>query len=114
MTSNGNIYLLQYASFINEEVLKENIKKLDYYLIYELDNKYYVYIGAYTNLDTALKMQKYFEEKEIYTYLKNDYLSDDKAINEIDKYDVKILKEDDREKINNLNKNVINFLKTNF
>lgn len=114
MTSSGNIYLLQYASFINEDVMKENIKKLDYYLVYEVDNKYYVYLGVYTNLDTALKVQKILEEKEIHTYLKNDYLSDSKIIDEINKYDEMILKEDNREKISEMNKQVINFLKMNF
>ena len=72
MTSSGNIYLLQYGSYINKDVMKENIKELEDYIVYEHDNKYYVHLGAFTNIDTARKMQKYFEDINIYTYIKND------------------------------------------
>ena len=111
MISNGNIYLLQYASFINKDVMNENIKKLDDYIIYEHDDKYYVHVGAYYNLDTALKMQKYFENKNIYTYIKNDYISDFDIINKIKEVDNNILNEKDDNKIINLNKKILNILK---
>ncbi len=111
MISNGNIYLLQYASFINKDVMNENIKKLDDYIIYEHDDKYYVHVGAYYNLDTALKMQKYFENKNIYTYIKNDYISDSDIINKIKEVDNNILNEKDDNKIINLNKKILNILK---
>ena len=111
MTSSGNIYLLQYGSFINKNVMNENIKNLDDYLIYEHDDKYYVYIGAYINIDTAKKMQKYFENENIYTYIKNDYIGDSGVINKIKEIDNKILNEDNYEKIITFNKEILNILK---
>ena len=93
MISSGNIYLLQYGSYISKEVMNENIKGLDDYIIYEEDNKYYVHIGAYTNIDTARKMQKYFENLNVHTYIKNDYLSDMKIIDQITELDNQILNE---------------------
>lgn len=111
MISNGNIYLLQYASFINKDVMKENIKELNDYIIYEQDDKYYVYLGAYFNLDTARKMQKYFESRDIYTYIKNDYITDDTIINKIKEIDNSIINEEDSNKIIDLNKKILNILK---
>ena len=111
MISNGNIYLLQYASFINKDIMNENIKKLDNYIIYEHDDKYYVHLGVYYSLDTARKMQKYFENKDIYTYIKNDYITDETIINKIKEIDKDILNEEDNNKIIELNKKILNILK---
>lgn len=111
MISQGNIYLLQYGSFINKDVMEENIKKItDYYLLNE-DNKYYIYLGAYTNIETAKKMQKYFEQKNIYTYIKNDYLTDTRIIQEIKEIDNHILNEKDIDKNIIDNKKIIEILK---
>ena len=111
MISSGNIYLLQYASFINKDVMEENIKKLDDYITYEHDNKYYVHVGAYVNLDTARKMKKYFENENIYTYIKNDYLGNDDLINQIREIDKKILDSDSNEEILVNNKKILDLLK---
>ena len=112
MTSDGNIYLLQYGSFINSEVMNENIKKLTDYIIYEHDNKYYVHVGAFTRVNTARKMQKILEKENIYTYIKNDYLGDSKVINEINKLDDRIYEEENYNKIKEINKEILNLLKT--
>ena len=111
MISSGNIYLLQYGSYINKEVMNENIEKLDNYIIYEHDDKYYVYLGAYTNIETAKKMQKYFEKNNIYTYIKNDYLSNLDIVDKITRYDKKIFNEKDFNKNNEYNKNILDILK---
>ena len=111
MTSDGNIYLLQYGSFINKEVMNENIKKLDNYLIYEHDNKYYVHLGVFTRLNTALKMQKILKERNIYTYIKNDYLGDSDVINRINKLDDELFEEDNVNKIEEINIEILNLLK---
>lgn len=113
MTSNGNLYMLQYASFINKDIMNENIKKIKDYVIYEVDDKYYVYLGAYTNLETAKRMQKHFENESIYTYIKNDYMSDNTKILKIKDIDDKILDEKDNKKIIELNKKILNILKSN-
>ena len=111
MTSDGNIYLLQYASFINKEVMNENIKKLDNYIIYEHGNKYYVHIGIFTKLDTAKKMQKIFEEDNIYSYIKNDYLSNSDLINKINELDNSLLEEENINKIKKINNKILDLVK---
>ena len=111
MTSNGNIYLLQYGSYISEDVMNENIKKLDNYITYYYDDKYYVHIGAYFNLDTAKKMQKFFENENIYTYIKNDYLGNSEIIDKIIELDNKIFNDDNYETIVDNNNEILDLLK---
>ncbi len=111
MTSDGNIYYLQYGVYVNQDVLNESIKKLDDYIVYEHDNKYYVYLGAYPDLMVALKMKKIFENQNIYTYIKNDYMNNSKLINEITIINKKILSSDKIDEILNYNKQIINLLK---
>ena len=113
MTSSGNIYLLQYGTFISEEVMNENIKKLDDYIVYYHDDKYYVHVGAYYNLDTANKMKKLFENENIYTYIKNDYLGNSEVIDKIKILDNKILNEDNYNIIKENNKKILDLLKNN-
>ena len=112
MTLDGNIYLLQYGSYINKEVMQDNLNKLNDYITYEDDNKYYVFVGAFINLENALKLQNILNNQNIYTYIKNDYISDNKIIKEIEKYDEEAIKTDDEDKIIKLNKNILSILKS--
>lgn len=107
----GNIYFLQYAVFTKEDVMKEVTKKLDNYFVITEDNKYYVYLGAYTSFSNALKYQKILEENGIYTYLKNDYLNNGKE-DDIKKLDKEILKENDPKKMREINNQIIEIFKS--
>ena len=94
MTSDGNIYYLQYASFTKKDVMEENIKKLSNYLVIEENNKYYVYVGATTFLENAHRLKNILEDNGIYTYIKNDYLGNSEIINKIVRLDKEIIKEE--------------------
>lgn len=109
MSMDGNIYYLQYGSYINYNVLEENIKNLSNYVIYEEDGKYYVYIGAYLYLDHAKKMQRILENKNIYTYIKNDYLSNENLLNSIKTIEKKIV--NNEKFLEEGNNEIINLLK---
>lgn len=113
MESFGNIYLLQYGSYINRTVMEENIKRLDDYIIYEEDNKYYVHVGVFTNLETAMKMQKILKDMNIHTYIKNDYISDHAIISDIAKLDQELLNETNDTKIIEINKKMLKIFKNN-
>ena len=113
MTSDGNIYLLQYGSFINREVMNENIKKLEDYIVYEHDDKYYVHVGAFTRLNTARKYQKILEEDNIYTYIKNDYLGNSDLISQINDLDNSLFEEKNTNRIKEINQKILNLLKNN-
>lgn len=111
LSSDGNIYLLQYGSYINQNVMNENIKKLDNYISYEDDGKYYVFLGCFTDLSNAKKMYKIFENKNIYTYIKNDYLGNSEVVNKIKDLEKDIMESDDIKEISNINDEILNLLK---
>ena len=111
MTMDGNLYLLQYGSYISRDVMEENIKKLDNYLIYEEDNKYYVFVGAYTNLENAYIMQKELEERGIFTYLKNDYYGNSDKLSKIEELEHKLIETEKYEEKEKLNKEILEILK---
>ena len=111
MTSDGNIYYLQYASFTKKDVMEESVKKLNKYLIKESDNKYYVYVGASTILENANLLKKIYEENGIYTYIKNDYFDNSDIMNKIKKIDKEIINEEDDNIIMEKNKEILELLK---
>ena len=111
MTSDGNIYYLQYASFTKKDVMDENTKKLDNYIVKEEDGKYYVYIGVTTILENANRLKKIFENNGIYTYIKNDYLGNSEIINKIIALDKEIINEESDMKVYEKNQEIIKLLK---
>ena len=55
-----------------------------------MDDKYYVYLGITENYDLALKIQKYYKDKNIYTYIRSDYVENSETLNLLKDYDNKI------------------------
>ena len=108
----GNIYLLQYGSYINSLVMEENVSKLDNYLTYVNDNKYYVFVGASTFYENALLLREKLEDEGIYTYIKNDFISDKNLLNKISILDKEIIK--DNGLIMEKNKEILEILKKTF
>jgi len=115
MKSEGNVYLLQYGIYTNKEVLNENIKKLTNYVIYEENDKYYVYLGIFINYENAHKVSKILENDNIYTYIKNEYISDNSIINKIKILDNKLISSEKEGEIKDLTQKMLeiyqNFLK---
>ena len=91
MSSKYNVYVLQYGIYTNLEVLNSNLKKLNYrYVVVNNDNKYYVYLGFFTNYENALKVSKILEDNEVYTFLKTDYYNDEDLLTKLNQIDQKI------------------------
>lgn len=111
LSRNGNIYLLQYGSYINKSIMEENVQRLNNYISYENDGKYYVFLGVYTNLELAKRVSEIFENKNIYTYIKNDYLGDREAINRIMELEKEIIEENDLGKIDIVNNKILDTIK---
>ena len=111
MTSDGNLYLLQYGSYINKDVMEENVKRIEDYLVYEEDSKYYVYVGAYTDLMLSQEMQKVFENEGIYTYLKNDYYGNSDILNKISILEKNLYEKESMGDKLKINKEILEILK---
>ncbi len=95
---NGNIYYLQYGVYTTKEGAVENTKKLTVnYNIQEMDNKYYVYLGVTTSYNIALNLQKKYKEKNIYTYIRSDYVENSETLDKLKEYDSKIKDKSDDE-----------------
>lgn len=95
MESLGNLYLLQYGAYTSEEVMNENLKKINNYLTVTENNKYYIYLGAFTNYENAYHTQQLLEDEQIYTYIKNTYVNDNQVIKKIKILDEKLSEEKD-------------------
>ena len=103
----GNIYFLQYGVYTNEEAAISNTQKLTNYKIYVLDDKYYVYLGITSNYDVALKLQNIYKQKNIYTYIRKDYVENSETLNILKKYDKKIENLDNEEQLENVMKEIL-------
>ena len=91
LNDDGNIYYLQYGVYTTKESAIENTKKLnDNYIIKEMDNKYYVYLGITEDYNLALKIQKYYKDKNIYTYIRSDYVENSETLDKLKDYDKKM------------------------
>ena len=111
MKSEGNVYLLQYGIYTTKEVLNENIKKLTDYIVYEKDNKYYVYLGIFVNYENAYKVSELLENSNIYTYIKNDYLGDTNLIKKLNILDEKMTDLKKEHEIKSLNREMLDLYK---
>ena len=101
VNEDGNIYYLQYGVYTNKESAIENTKKLnDNYILKEIDDKYYVYLGVTENYDLALKLQNYYKDKNIYTYIRSDYVENSETLDKLKEYDNKIKDTNEEEIIN--------------
>lgn len=101
VNEDGNIYYLQYGVYTNKESAIENTKKLNNnYILKEMDDKYYVYLGVTENYDLALKLQNYYKDKNIYTYIRSDYVENSETLDKLKEYDNKIKDTNEDEIIN--------------
>lgn len=101
MSSEGNIYMLQYGAYINREIMNESIKKLkkDTYITVYDNETYYVYLGISTIYENAFDIKKYYENQDIFLYIKDYYIGDSLLKDEINKLDSLIIHETDHNKI---------------
>ena len=90
LNEDGNIYYVQYGVYASQDAALSNASNLDNYLIQEMDDKYYVYLGVTTNYNTALKIQNLYNEQDIHTYIRSDYVSNSETLNKLKEYDLKL------------------------
>ncbi len=90
LNEDGNIYYVQYGVYTSQDSALSNASNLDNYLIQEMDDKYYVYLGVTTNYNTALKIQNLYNEQDIHTYIRSDYVSNSETLNKLKEYDLKL------------------------
>ena len=106
INEDGNIYYIQYGVYTSNEAAQNNVSKLNNYKIIELDDKFYVYLGVTTDYDLAVKIQNIYKEKDIYTYIRSDYVSNSETLELLKKFDNKLKDEKSEEEIESVMKEI--------
>lgn len=106
LESDGNIYYVQYGVYTTNEAAISNSLKLDNYIIKELDEKYYVYLGITTSYNNALKIQNMYLDNNIYSYIRDDYVKNSETLNILKAYDEKINEYSDFDNIKSVIKEI--------
>ena len=114
LSDDGNIYYIQYGVYTSNEAALSNVSQLDNYVIYETDEKYYVYLGITSSYNTALKIQELYEEKDIHTYIRSDYVNNSETLNVLKEYDLKLDSVENEDDINMVLKEIFENNKLNF
>ena len=90
LNEDGNIYYVQYGVYTSNDAAFRNVSNLDNYVIRELDDKFYVYLGVTTSYDMALRIKNLYKDKDIYTYIRSDYVENSDTLNKLKEYDQKL------------------------
>ena len=90
LDQDGNIYYIQYGVYTSSEAALANTFNLNTYVIRELDDKYYVYLGITTSYDAALKIQNFYKDKDIHTYIRSDYVENSETLSKLKEYDLRL------------------------
>ena len=100
------IYLMQYGVYKDENIMKENAKKLKNYFFYLDDKGYHVLIGITKNKKNK---QKIVESYELSTniYMKRVKIDNKEFIELLNQYDSLINQTDDKEIIINAQKQIL-------
>lgn len=85
---NYNSYFVQSGVYSNENILKEEIKKLKAYTLIEENNKTYVYVGISTNLENANKIKEAYQKMGINTYIKKKNIASIEFLRNLEQYDI--------------------------
>ncbi len=94
----GNIYYIQYGVYTSKEAALGNTSKLTNYKIVEEDEKYYIYLGITADYDNALKIQKMYQDQDIYTYIRADFVKNSELLTKLKEYD-NLLKQENNSKL---------------
>ena len=65
-------------------------------------DKYYIYLGVTSSYNTALKIQNLYKDKNVYTYIRSDYVENSETLDLLKEFDSKLEgvdKEEDIEKV---------------
>ena len=89
---------------------EDNIGDTTDKLVVHEDDKYYVYVGITTSYTNALKIRDLYKEKNIHLYIKDGYINNKDFILELEQYDVLISNSNTYEEVNSILKSILSTL----
>ncbi len=105
--SGQKIYFVQYGVYSTEDSMRNNTKKLNYYVYNKEDNLYYVFIGVTGNLENSNKLKGYFKTLGYDTYIKEYNISNKDFLERLEYYDLILGQTTDNETIKLVSRQVL-------
>ena len=102
-----NAYLIQQGVYSTEDSMKKNTSSLPSYIYSVIDNMYYVYIGITLDSENVIKLQNYYENKNIDTIIKTTTINDKNIISSLEQYDIFLKNTTDESTIKEIIKQVL-------
>ena len=81
-------YFLQEGVYLSKDIVDENTKKLDYYVVERKNNKYYVYIGITKNIEIARMFKNIYERLGYDIYIKEKSINNLEFDSNMSQYDL--------------------------
>lgn len=81
-------YFLQEGVYLSKDIVNENIKRLDYYVVERKNNKYYVYIGITKDIEIARKFKNIYERLGYDIYIKEKSINNMEFDSNMSQYDL--------------------------
>lgn len=92
-------YFLQEGVYTDEDILKNNLKKISQKVIDIQDDKYYVYVGITKDEEVAETLKKIYEEKGVNIYQKEKQIKSEEFLNNVNQFDLLIKETKDEDQI---------------
>ncbi len=101
------VYLIQQGVYSSFESMENNTSSVSDYVYSVIDGMYYVYIGMTLSENNATKLKEHFDLKGMSTYVKENAISDDEFISNLEHYDLIISETSDEATIDEVMKSVL-------
>lgn len=92
-------YFLQEGVYSDQEILENNLSKLNQKVIDYRNEKFYVYVGITKDKDAAIKLQNIYNQEKINVTLKERYLDNEEFSNDVAQFDLLINATNKKEEI---------------
>lgn len=87
VSNNEDVYFLQEGMSSDKNEFNNDDKKYDY-IVENVNDRYYVYVGITTNLSNANRIKKIYDDKNINTYIRKRSISNEEFYNNLEQYDI--------------------------
>jgi len=92
-------YFLQEGVYSTKDSLQNNIQNLNYKLINQEDNKYYVYVGITKRKEVVERLKSIYEKKGYSLFVKEKELSSEEFSENVNQFDLLILDTEEEEQV---------------
>lgn len=100
------VYFLQEGTSTTDNKLQKENKKYDY-IVENINDRYYVYVGITTNLSNASRIKKIYDNKKINTYIRKRNIENEEFYSNLEQYDILLSGVENEKDILSINKVIL-------